>query len=113
MPGIERAGGKVFTRACVESIVIEEGRAVGVQVKRQSGQVDVIRAPVVISGAGLHNTWTRLVPQPISEAAGMLPAAQNLKPSVGHVCVVSPNIKLASAEQNKSRSSRSIVVGLH
>lgn len=59
VPVIEQGGGKAFVRADVESIVCEGGRAVGVKMKK--GQV--IRAPIVISGAGLFNTATLLPPQ--------------------------------------------------
>ena len=62
---VEAAGGEV--RDCTEatSILLEEGRAVGVRAHRRRGRGGVDeehRAPVVISGAGARATLDRLLP---------------------------------------------------
>ena len=64
-PGIEAAGGAI--RVCQEAtaILIENGRAVGVQaIDRRSGEPIAVayRAPVVISDVGAPLTYERLLP---------------------------------------------------
>jgi all-trans-retinol 13,14-reductase len=75
VPVIERTGGKALVRADVECIVCEGGRAVGVKMKK-TGQI--LRAPQIISGAGLFNTAT-LLPKEISDKhyKGMASHARN------------------------------------
>ncbi len=58
-PGIEAAGGHLATLAEVASLVVEDGAVTGVRL--EGG--DTIRAPVVISDAGVRNTLGRLVPE--------------------------------------------------
>jgi all-trans-retinol 13,14-reductase len=71
IPVIERAGGKVLVRAPVTSILTDEnGNVNGVQVGRSSGPVD-IRAPLVISDAGIVNTFTRLLPTEIAQKSSI------------------------------------------
>ena len=54
VPIIEKAGGKCFVRSEVDEIITEEnGTAVGVRIKRDG---NIIKAPVIISNAGLYNT---------------------------------------------------------
>jgi all-trans-retinol 13,14-reductase len=59
IPTILSAGGAVLVRADVESIVIENNAAVGVKLRRDG---NIVRAPTVISDAGLMNTVHRLLP---------------------------------------------------
>lgn len=54
---IESLGGQVLVRAPVENIIIENGAAVGVVCKGTE-----IRAPKIISSAGVFNTYAKLVP---------------------------------------------------
>lgn len=56
-PLIEEQGGHLAVGAEVERILVEKGRAVGV---RLVGGED-LRAPLVISDAGVHNTFGRLL----------------------------------------------------
>jgi all-trans-retinol 13,14-reductase len=65
IPIIERAGGRVLVRAPVSSIVTEDGKAVGVRVAKSSGEVE-IRAPLVISDAGVVNTFKTLLPKEVA-----------------------------------------------
>ena len=81
-PLIEEAGGEVHFQADVSEIVIDRGRAVGVRMAdgRQ------IEAPVVVSNAGVHNTFGRLLPgngvrHATAERAVSVPF------SVAHLCL--------------------------
>ncbi|ONF43672.1 FAD-dependent oxidoreductase [Marinobacter lutaoensis] len=58
IPVIQRGGGEVFTYADVAEILIERGKAVGV---RMADGTEV-RAPRVISNAGVFNTFDTLLP---------------------------------------------------
>ncbi|WP_166254974.1 phytoene desaturase family protein [Marinobacter salicampi] len=59
IPVIQQSGGEVFTYADVKEILIEKGKAVGV------GMADgeEVRAPLVISNAGVFNTFDKLLPE--------------------------------------------------
>ncbi|MBW4681235.1 MAG: NAD(P)/FAD-dependent oxidoreductase [Microcoleus vaginatus WJT46-NPBG5] len=55
--GLERWGGRLRLKTHVEQILVESGRAVGVQLR--SGEV--IHAPIVISNATIWDTYTHLL----------------------------------------------------
>ncbi len=80
-PVIEAGGGKVLINAEVSGIAIENGRAVGVTMKDGA----VIRAPLVISDAGVMNTFGRLLPTEVAERWHPDPRA--LEPSIAHLCL--------------------------
>ncbi|XP_030819967.1 all-trans-retinol 13,14-reductase [Camarhynchus parvulus] len=62
IPVIRRAGGNVFGKAPVQRILLDaQGRACGVSVRKGQDSVDIL-APVVISDAGIFNTYERLLP---------------------------------------------------
>jgi all-trans-retinol 13,14-reductase len=82
IPVIERAGGTVLINAEVARIVIEDGRAVGVEMAADGR---VIRAPVVISDAGVANTFARLLPHDVAQRAGLLDDLTRVTPSIGHL----------------------------
>uniref|UniRef100_A0A803J9P8 Amine oxidase domain-containing protein n=1 Tax=Xenopus tropicalis TaxID=8364 RepID=A0A803J9P8_XENTR len=63
---IERAGGKVLVKAPVTRILLSNGRATGVAVKK-SGQEICVSAPIIISDAGIFNTYERLLPPEIKQ----------------------------------------------
>ena len=84
IPVIERAGGTVLINAEVAEVVVEDGRAVGV---RMAADGRVLRAPVIISDAGVINTFARLVPQAEAERAGLLDDLEQVTPSIGHLCL--------------------------
>ncbi|OWK10540.1 hypothetical protein Celaphus_00005504 [Cervus elaphus hippelaphus] len=72
IPVIQRAGGAVLTRAPVQSILLDSaGKACGVTVKKGEDLVNIY-CPIVISDAGLFNTYERLLP----EQARCLPGKQ-------------------------------------
>ncbi len=80
---IEAAGGSVRTRHTVGRILLEGGRAVGVEAATRRGGRDhgvTLRAGTVISDAGALNTFARLLPPEIGarEAGRMEPFAARL-----------------------------------
>ena len=67
---IERRGGELRTSHVVQSVLIEQGRAVGVDVRDlETGRQYQIRANAVVSSAGAKNTYQRLLPTEYSEQA--------------------------------------------
>jgi all-trans-retinol 13,14-reductase len=81
LPVIERAGGEVVTNAEVAEIIIEGGQAVGV--KLVDGHE--LRAPIVISDAGVVNTFERLLPAETAQAIGYAAKAREVGHSVAHL----------------------------
>ncbi|KAJ8389939.1 hypothetical protein AAFF_G00112240 [Aldrovandia affinis] len=72
IPIIEKAGGAVLVRAPVSRILFNEAKeACGVSVKKGQEEVHV-HAPMVISNAGLFNTYQQLLPKELQA----LPAIQ-------------------------------------
>ncbi|NWI46891.1 RETST reductase, partial [Picathartes gymnocephalus] len=62
IPVIRKAGGNVFGKAPVQRILLDpQGRACGVSVKKGQDSVDIF-APVIISDAGIFNTYEKLLP---------------------------------------------------
>ncbi|MEI7444207.1 MAG: FAD-dependent oxidoreductase [Burkholderiales bacterium] len=64
-PGIERTGGAIRVAQEVTRILVEDGRAVGVEVVDRRGATPctrTFRAPIVISNAGVPATFERLLP---------------------------------------------------
>ncbi len=66
-PIVERAGGRILHSADVGRIVVEGGRAVGVELR--SGEV--ARATAVVSNAGVRNTFGRLLDTETAAASGV------------------------------------------
>lgn len=65
-PVIAAAGGECAVNAEVLEILVTRGRATGVRVRLGKGhrqEERVIRAPLVVSDAGAHTTYTRLLPE--------------------------------------------------
>lgn len=82
-PVILAGGGKILVNAEVSEIAIDNGRAVGVKMKDGA----VIPAPLVVSDAGLSNTFERLIPRDLAERCGAAVDRRALEPSVAHVCL--------------------------
>ncbi|NXX21073.1 RETST reductase, partial [Podargus strigoides] len=62
IPVIRKAGGDVLGKAPVQRILLDaHGRAYGVSVKKGQDLVNIF-APVIISDAGIFNTYERLLP---------------------------------------------------
>lgn len=83
IPVVQQGGGDVFTYARVNEILFESGRAVGV--KMADGHR--IKAPIVVSGAGVVNTFLRLVPEKISQRSGYSRKLRSVEQTVGHIGV--------------------------
>ncbi|PID54987.1 MAG: FAD-dependent oxidoreductase [Gammaproteobacteria bacterium] len=82
IPKIQAGGGEVFTYADVEQIIIENGRAVGVRMRADGSE---IRAPIVVSNAGVFNTFAKLLPQELSAKHGYLNNLKKVKRSFTNV----------------------------
>jgi all-trans-retinol 13,14-reductase len=82
-PTIINAGGDVFTNAEVKEVIVKNRKAVGV--KMFDGKE--FFAPVVISDAGIYNTYQKLLPQNEKAELQTEKYFENLAPSVGHVCL--------------------------
>ncbi|NXV87990.1 RETST reductase, partial [Calonectris borealis] len=62
VPVIRKAGGNVLGKAPVQRILLDsQGKACGVSVKKGQDLVNIF-APVIISDAGIFNTYERLLP---------------------------------------------------
>ncbi|MCP5207281.1 MAG: NAD(P)/FAD-dependent oxidoreductase [Hahellaceae bacterium] len=81
IPVIQESGGDVMTYAVVEEIVIEKDRATGVRMKDGT----IISAPIVISNAGVFNTFQRLVSPEVSKKHGYDKKLQTVKRSMAHL----------------------------
>jgi all-trans-retinol 13,14-reductase len=82
-PVIEAAGGDVVVNADVVSVLVEGGRAVGVRMIKG----DEIRAPLVISDAGVPNTVDHLLPEGTPGRETLRATLQRTERSASHVCL--------------------------
>jgi all-trans-retinol 13,14-reductase len=80
-PGILEAGGQILVSAGVEQIIIEKGVAKGVRM--MDGRE--ILADIVVSGAGVHNTFLQLIPGDVLLKMPFRKTLTQLKPSFGHL----------------------------
>ncbi|XP_013411792.1 putative all-trans-retinol 13,14-reductase [Lingula anatina] len=89
IPTIEGAGGKVLVRAPVKRLLTNsKGHVVGVKVeKSKSGDEVDIFAPLVISDAGVLNTFTSLLPREIAETSPLYPYIKNKDLCSGSSCI--------------------------
>lgn len=83
IPSIHQAGGDVLVRATVDQILIENGKTRGVLLKNG----DEILAPVVISNAGVLNTFGKLIPTQIAKEKNLPSQLKMVAPSVAHICL--------------------------
>lgn len=80
-PKILAGGGLLLTNAGVDELVIEQGKVAGV--KMEDGRV--LRSELVISNAGAHNTYAKLLPQPERERIGFRDSLARIQPSSAHL----------------------------
>ncbi|MBK7004347.1 MAG: FAD-dependent oxidoreductase [Burkholderiales bacterium] len=80
-PVIQRAGGAVVVGAEVEQIMVEGDRAKGVRMANG----DEIWSQHVISAAGLHATYGKLLPDAVGTRLKLRERLSSLKPSVSHL----------------------------
>jgi len=78
IPIIEKAGGKALYSAEVAEILVQDGQACGV--KMASG--DQIKAPMVISGAGVYNTFSKMLPDAVVQDYGLAELPEKIDPSL-------------------------------
>ncbi|WP_323846453.1 NAD(P)/FAD-dependent oxidoreductase [Microbulbifer magnicolonia] len=83
IPQIQAGGGEVFTYAKVETVLLDGNRVRGVRMADGTE----IEAPLVISNAGVFNTFERLLPQSTSERTGYSRDLKTVKPSMAHICL--------------------------
>ena len=86
---IEANGGRLLTRARVEEILLQRGRAVGVRVRRagsSSAESVCIYAERIVSAAGVHTTYLSL----------LSPATRQLMPSLQQLAVEAAALKQAA-----------------
>lgn len=83
IPKIQAPGGEVFTYANVEQILVEDGEVRGVRMS----DGHVIQCPVVISSAGVDNTFARLLPTELVRSKGYELSMREVQPSIGHLCL--------------------------
>lgn len=81
IPTVQASGGEVFTYANVKQILIENDRATGVIMEDGTE----IRAPIVVSSAGVLNTFEKLLPSATSKKFGYDKQVKTVKPSCGHL----------------------------
>ncbi|KAK7076744.1 hypothetical protein SK128_022175, partial [Halocaridina rubra] len=87
IPVIESSGGTVLVRAEVQHILLDQsGKAYGVQVKKGSEHVSVY-APIIISDAGLYNTYDRLLPLNVASASRLWPIVKSSEPGPGAMSI--------------------------
>ncbi len=84
LPVIAAAGGSVLIHAEVAEIVLENGRAVGV---RMAANGEVIRAPLIISDAGVATTFGRLLPPDLPAVVSIRADLRTAPPSTAHVAL--------------------------
>ncbi len=83
-PVIERAGGEIIVSAEVSQIVLgPHGEALGVRMA--DGRE--LRARTIISDAGAHNTFARLLPADLPSTATARRDVESLAPSMSHLCL--------------------------
>ena len=87
-------GGEVLVDACVTNIIVENGKAVGVGVcknsvrKKDSKSVEsiTIRAKNIVCGTSVFNLYTALLPQTLPTVQNFFkPSERSIQPSNGHV----------------------------
>ncbi|MCD6019474.1 MAG: NAD(P)/FAD-dependent oxidoreductase [Bacteroidetes bacterium] len=75
-------GGLIAIKADVKNVIIENNKAIGVLM--QNG--DKLFAKKIISDAGAHNTFNKLILPELQKAENTI-ALNKVKPSVSHVCI--------------------------
>lgn len=87
IPVIERAGGAVLTRAAVQSVLLDSaGKACGVSVKKGQKLVNIY-CRIVVSSAGLFNTYEHLLPESARCLPGVKQQLGMVRPSLGMISV--------------------------
>ena len=101
IPQIEAAGGHVFTYAGVDKIIVENGRAVGVRMQKDGFE---LRAPQIVSCAGLVPTYTRLIAPEVAAQHNLLEPLKKVEVSAATLCLYA-GFKGSSAELKLPKSN--------
>ena len=80
---IAQTGGAVLTNAGVKQILVENNKATGVLME----DGDTYTAPIIISCAGVFNTYGSLLPPDVARQHKFGEKLQNVRPSAAHVCL--------------------------
>jgi all-trans-retinol 13,14-reductase len=80
---IENAGGTILISAEVDEIIIEKNKAVGIRMK--DGKE--FRANKIISGAGIMNTYEKLLPSEVGNKFNLKSKLRKVNRSVAHACL--------------------------
>lgn len=84
---IEAAGGTVHLRHAVRRILVQDGRAAGVEVEKR-GTVSTVRAETVLSNADLKRTFAELLPsEAVPEAVGKRVAGYEMAGGLFMTCL--------------------------
>ncbi|XP_074052444.1 all-trans-retinol 13,14-reductase-like [Macrotis lagotis] len=87
IPVIQRAGGAVLSRATVEKVLLDSaGRACGVSVRKGHDLVN-ISSPIVISDAGIFNTYEHLLPEPARSLPGIKTQLGMVQHGLSTLCI--------------------------
>lgn len=81
IPVVERNGGAVLVKADVQQILYNGKKVMGVLVKKGEETLK-IEAPIVISSAGLYNTFEKLLPPQVAQQSYYHKICKQLKPGV-------------------------------
>ena len=81
LPVIQQSGGEVFTYADVAEILVEGTRVIGVRMVDDT----IINSDVVISNAGVINTFEKLLSPKVAEYTGYTKRRKHVKHSMPHV----------------------------
>ena len=82
-PTITETGGCILTNAEVKRVLIQKGKAIGVEMK--DGQT--LHAPIVISGAGIATTAQHLFEEEEVDRLKLLDSLHPIKHSAAHLCL--------------------------
>jgi all-trans-retinol 13,14-reductase len=83
VPVIEASGGRILVAAEVQQILVERGRASGVRMADGTE----LKSPLVVSDAGVHTTFGRLLPDEHAQGHGVAGRLRRLRPSLAHACL--------------------------
>jgi len=100
-PTILKAGGEIFTRAKVRQILVNDQHAAyGVQLE---DGLEVL-APIVISSAGIYNTYKNLLAPEVANHFKLHAQLAKIKRSTGHMCLYI-GLKYKKSELNLGKAN--------
>ncbi len=82
-PVLAKTDSTILISAEVEEVVVENNTAVGVRMS----DGNTFRADKVVSGAGIHVSYKKLLPKASIEKHRLVEQLQKVKPSVAHACL--------------------------